>query len=123
MTKLNVTQSDIENFKTTGALAVGTNDGYILIEVRPQYQNRGALKEYYIVEHLPSHVLFELTVTTTFKSRMDMLGAFHSATVKPLAAHQKAKVKRSKSAKPAPNPITELWREELKTLKALKGVL
>ncbi|MBC1456258.1 hypothetical protein [Listeria newyorkensis] len=119
MTKLNVTKEAIENFKTTGALAEGTDDGYILLEVRPQYQNRGALKEYYIVEHIPSHVLFELTVTKTFKGRMDLAGTFHSATVKPLTAQQQAKAKRAKTARPVPTPTTELWREELKTLKGV----
>ncbi|EUJ42558.1 hypothetical protein [Paenilisteria rocourtiae] len=120
MTKLNVTKEAVEDFKRTGALAEGTSDGYILLEVRQSYQNRGALKEYYIVEHTPSHALFELTVTTTFKGRMDLVGNFHSATVKPLTAHQQAKVKHAKTARPVPTPTTEQWREEL---KSLKGVL
>ncbi|EUJ23998.1 hypothetical protein MFLO_15755 [Listeria floridensis FSL S10-1187] len=117
MAKLNVTADDIQFFKETGALAVGTDDGYVLVEELKAVSKINRKSEIYLVRRVPQNTLHKLIINTKYANKHDFEGRLHSVFMTTVEEAQAKKVARNLQKKPAITPVTAEWCDKLKVLK------
>ncbi len=117
MAKLNVTAEDIQFFKETGALAVGTDDGYVLVDELMTVSKVNRNSEIYLVRRVPQNTLHKLVVNTKYANKHDFKGSLHSVFMTTIDEAQAKKVERNMQKKTATTPVTAMWRDKLKALK------
>ncbi|MGJ8731396.1 hypothetical protein ACRW9N_13205 [Listeria aquatica] len=117
MAKLNVTVEDIQYFKENGALAVGTDEGYELVDELVTISKGNQIAEMFLVRRVPQNTLHKLVINTKYTNKHDFKGSLHSVFMTAIDEAQAKKVERSLQKQPATTPVTAMWRDKLKALK------